>query len=56
MYRSIHKRRTETVHLLVLCALPKEVEHLAPPFVRGAAHLPRPPIGLRFSGSAGISA
>ena len=37
MNLSIHKRRTETVHLLVLCALPKEVEHLAPPFVRGAA-------------------
>ena len=49
MNRSIHKWRTETVHLLVLCALPKEVEHLAPPFVRGAAHLPRrarPPGGL----------
>ena len=39
--------RTETVHLLALCALPKEVELLAPPpHTRGA---PRRRTSLRFA-------
>ena len=32
--------RTETVHLIVLHALPKEVEHLAPPPRLGLRDLP----------------
>ena len=39
--------RTETVHLLVLRDLPKEVEHLAPPFPHVAHRDGAPPEAKR---------